>query len=220
MALRKSIFVIVFLASFGWQATTLSAAPASDATAFVNSLVKDALAALANKQQSNDARAQSFRTLLDQNFDLPRISRFVLGRYWEGASEQERKDFSRLFEEYVVRSYAVSFGQYNGETVKVTGSRPEGETGTIVSSQIDLPNGAPPAKVDWRVRHEGNDYRIVDVNVEGVSMVLTQREQFAAVIQRGGGTVASLNQSLQQKLASGDTGNVLPGLQGSSTPKK
>src|SRR5258707_8280915 len=86
--------------------------------------------------------------MLDSKFDMPRISRFVLGRYWTTASDQDKQNFQKLFEDYVVRAYAARFSQYSGEQVKVIGARPESETVTLVTSQILRENGAPPAKID------------------------------------------------------------------------
>jgi phospholipid transport system substrate-binding protein len=186
-----------------------NAAAPSDAAGFINDLLNKALKTLDNKQLSDEERAKTFRELLDRDFDMPRISRFVLGPYWREASDQEKQQFQKLFEDYVVRSYATRFSEYSGEQVKVTGSRPESETSTLVQSQVVRQNG-PPAKVDWRVRKDNNDFKIVDVDVEGVSMVLTQREEFSSVIQRSGGTVAGLNKELQQKLAQGDTSLAAP----------
>jgi phospholipid transport system substrate-binding protein len=185
------------------------AAAPSDAAGFVNDLVNTALKTLDNKQLSEEDRAKTFRELLDKDFDMPRISRFVLGPYWREASDQEKQQFQKLFEDYVVRSYAQRFSEYSGEQVKVTGSRPESETSTLVQSQVVRQSG-PPAKVDWRVRKDDKGFKIVDVDVEGVSMVLTQREEFSSVIQRSGGTVAGLNKELQQKLAQGDTSLAAP----------
>ncbi len=205
---------LVFVLALGFSATSLRAAPPSDAASFISDLVNTALKTLENKNADEQARGAQFRQLLDDDFDMPRISKFVLGRYWNDASDQDRRQFEKLFEDYVVRSYAARFGEYSGETVKITNSRPESETSTIVQSQIVRPNGAPPAKVDWRVRKDASGFKIIDVDVEGVSMVLTQREQFSSVIQRNGG-LAGLNRELEQKLASGDNSLAAPPL-----PKK
>ncbi len=208
IARRPPIWLSLALALVLFVAPAKAAAP-SDAAGFINDLLNKALKTLDNKQLSDDERAKTFRDLLDKDFDMPRISRFVLGPYWREASEQEKQQFQKLFEDYVVRSYASRFSEYSGEQVKVTGSRPESETSTLVQSQVVRQNG-PPAKVDWRVRKDNNDFKIVDVDVEGVSMVLTQREEFSSVIQRSGGTVAGLNKELQQKLAQGDTSLAAP----------
>lgn len=207
MLLRRSLSLLVVVISLGLPTAGLRAAPAADAASFVNNLVSEGLQTLANKQLTPQAREQRFNQLLRQGFDIPRISRFVLGRYWRTASEQERQAFTDVFEQWVIRTYGQRFNEYSGDQVqvKITGQRPEGSTSFVVSSEVIRPNGAPPARVDWRVRKEGDDYKIVDVDVEGVSMALTQREEFASVIQRNGGSVAGLTKALKQKLASGAT---------------
>ncbi len=210
MLMRRSFCVALLLVSLGSVGSSLRAAPANDASAFIDGLVNQALADLGNKQLSPQDRESKFRALLLSDFDMTRISRFVLGRYWKEANDQEKQKFQKLFEEYVVHSYAARLSGYSGQQVKIVGSRAEGDNAFIVMTQILQPNDAPPAKVDWRVRKDGNDFKIVDVDVEGVSMLVTQREEFGTVIQRNGGTVAGLNNALEQKLASGDSSLAAP----------
>ena len=88
--------------------------------------------------------------------------------------------------------------EYTGETLKVTGSRPEAD-GAIVSSQILRPAGAAPVKVDWRLTGRDGNYKISDVSVDGISMAVTQRSEFASVIQHNGGQVQGLITMLRQK---------------------
>lgn len=204
MHLRRSLSLMTLVLAIVLPATASRAAPAANAGAFIQNLVSQAIDLLNNKQMTAQDREQHFTALLHDDFDIPRIARFVLGRYWNMATPQERQEFTQLFGRWVVRTYSARFSEYRGETVKVMGTRDESQTSSIVSSQLVRPNGAPPAKVDWRVRKEDNDYKIIDVDVEGVSMALTQRDEFASVIQRSGGTVASLNHALEQKLASGN----------------
>src|SRR4051794_38004673 len=99
------------------------AAPA-DPAAFVSDLGKRAIDVLTSKQ-TEAAREKEFRKLFDEGFDLQAIGRFVLGPYWRTATEQQRQEFLKLFENYVVHSYAVRFGEYSGQQLKVLGSRPQ-----------------------------------------------------------------------------------------------
>jgi phospholipid transport system substrate-binding protein len=184
-----------------------NAAPATDPADFVNGMIQQALDILRDKQMTDDARQQKFSTMLHLNFDIPRISRFVLGRYWTTASDDDRNAFNGLFEEWVVRTYSQRFKDYGGENIKVLGSRAESDTSFVVQSQLIHPDGSPPASVDWHINKGPDGFKVVDVEVEGVSMALTEREEFSAVIQRNGGSVASLNQALKQKLASGAIDN-------------
>lgn len=190
--------VALALTMFCSQARALQAA---DPSTLINQLVGQAINVIADKNTSEDLREQKFRSLLQSGFDIPRISRFVLGRYWNGATDEQRKQFSQLFEDWIVRTYSARFTQYSGEKIQVTGTRNEGPTTTVVISQFVSPSGAPPAKVEWVVRKSGdNDYTVVDVSIEGVSMALTQRDEIAAVADRNGGTVDGLNRAMQDKI--------------------
>lgn len=180
----------------------LTAAPgqaaAQDARAFVSALGNDAIQVL-GPSVSPDRRLARFRELFHNDFDVPGIGRFVLGRYWRVATPPQQQEFLGLFQEYIVRAYSVRLGQYGGEPFRVTGSRPNGGE-TIVSSEIIRPNGSRVA-VDWYLINEGGQLKITDVYVGGVSMKVTQRDEFASVIQRNGGSVAALIAQLRQKLA-------------------
>jgi len=177
----------------------------SEASDFVQALIGKALAILKQSNLSASDRDRAFGELLSQNFDIPRIARFVVGRYWSSASEEERNRFIDTYRNFVISSYASRFAEYTGETVRVTRARPESENVTIVNSELIHPNGDPPVKIAWRVYKQTDGYRIVDVDVEGVSMMVTQREEFASVIQRSGGSVAGLTQAIQQKMQGGGT---------------
>jgi phospholipid transport system substrate-binding protein len=186
------------LTVFGGQARAMQA---SDPSTLISQLVGQAITVIVDKNETADQRESKFRTLLQDGFDIPRISRFVLGRYWNAATDDQRKQFSQLFEEWIVRTYSARFGQYSGEKIQVSGTRSEGPTTTVVTSQFVSPTGAPPAKVEWVVRKSGdNDFTVVDVSVEGVSMALTQRDEIAAVADRNGGTVDGLNKAMQDKI--------------------
>jgi phospholipid transport system substrate-binding protein len=205
MSLRHALRLLILVLGLGLAENGVAAATTPGGPSdFISGLVDAALPALANKDLTQKARAEKFHELLDKDFDMLRISRFVLGRYWQQATDPEKQHFLQLFEEYVVRSYSQSFTDYSGEPIRVVGARAEGETTTLVRSEVVSINGAPPVKIDWRVRKDDDGFKIVDVDVEGVSMVLTQREQFSSVIERAGG-VAGLIRELEQKFASGDS---------------
>ncbi|MCC7275171.1 MAG: ABC transporter substrate-binding protein [Alphaproteobacteria bacterium] len=141
-------------------------------------------------------REQRFQTLLRDGFDVEAIGRFTLGRYWRQATPEQQAEYLKLFERFIVQAYAARFAEYTGEQFRVTGERPDGDV-VLVQSEI-FKAGAPPTKVEWRVAHNSAP-KIVDVVVEGVSMAVTQRSEFAAVIQRSGGSVDGLLAALRSK---------------------
>ena len=143
-------------------------------------------------------RLARFRQLFQADFDGPGIARFVLGRYWRSASEQEQQEFLKLFEDYVIFVYGTRLSNFNGETFKVRGSRAD-ESGTVVSTDIISPGGEAPIKVDWRLVTDKGAFKINDVIIEGISMLVTQRSEFASVIQRHGGQVGGLLELMRER---------------------
>jgi phospholipid transport system substrate-binding protein len=173
------------------------AAAAADPAAVITSLGNQALEVLGNNVDPK-LRVARFRQLFSEDFDVPGIARFVLGRYWRLATEPQQQEFVKVFADYIALAYSSRLAEYSGEALHVTGSKPAPD-GSVVSSEILRPNGAPPAKVDWVLTPHDGAYKISDVVVEGVSMAVTQRSEFASVIQRNGGQVQGLITALRQK---------------------
>ncbi len=170
-----------------------------EAIDFLVGMADKAIAGLADRQLTASDRAARFRQMLSEGFDVPFIGRFVLGRFWRTASEEERTEFLRLFEDYIVQSYAHRFGEYSGENMRFTMTRPSPDNQVTVFSDLVRPSG-PPVKVEWKLRPEGANYKVVDVVVEGISMSVTQRDEFSSVIQRNGGKVEGLLNILRDKI--------------------
>jgi len=194
---RRSLLTIMSLliASAWW--TTASDAVAADANLFMNQFWGQTVEVLSKKVPRAERLAR-FRQLYLADFDGPGIARFVLGRYWRSASEQEQQEFLRLFEDYVVFVYGTRLSNFGGETFKIRGSRTD-ESGTIVSTDILSPNGDAPIKLDWRLITDHGSFKINDVIIEGISMLVTQRSEFATVIQRHGGRVGELLAMMRER---------------------
>lgn len=171
----------------------------SGARDFVDQMGKKAISFLGNAEYSQDEKEAEFRRLLRNSFDMKTIGRFALGRYWSVATPEQQKEYLKLFENMVVDVYAARFNEYKGQTLDMAGARPDGEKDTVVTSYIVAPGGSQKIQVDWRVRKRDSEYKIVDVIIEGVSMSLTQRSDYASVIQRGGGDVVALLEHLRAK---------------------
>lgn len=152
---------------------------------FIQWLGEQALSTLRSPNVTLEQRETSFRNLMRTGFDIEFIGRFVLGRYWQQSTPEQRADYVQLFGEYLVKTYARRLGGYSGETFTIVSATPAGEQDVLVRTRIDRP-GAPPLFCDWRVRVINSQYKIIDVMVEGISMAVTQRQDFGAVVQQGG----------------------------------
>ena len=164
-------------------------ASASDdqALAFIQGLGNQAIAVLKDKANSTfKEREAAFREVMVEGFDIPIVSRFVLGRHWKTATKEQRKEYRAIFVEFIVRVYASRFDSYGGElfTARLVINDESGDK--IVRAQIMRPSGGNPIDVDFRVRKRDEGYKVIDVNVEGISMLHTHRVEFASVVNRKG----------------------------------
>ena len=148
---------------------------------------------------TDEQRTKVFRELLTGSFELGTIARFALGRYWRVASSDQRKEYRRLFEEFLVLAYANRFRDLSGVELRVTSVREINKRDRLVLSEVDPGGGRPPIRIGWRVRTTKQGLRVVDVIVDGISMSVTQRDQFAAAIRSAGGKVDGLLAMLRDK---------------------
>jgi phospholipid transport system substrate-binding protein len=180
-----------------------AAAPAAgEAAKFVKTLGDEAIRLLGATDIDAGQRRQQYRNLLEAGFAVDTIARFVLGRYWRAANEQQRAEYLGLFREFVLDTYASRLDNYAGETFEIVGAQPLDEKDTIVTTEIRASNG-PPIRVDYRVRLIDGGYKIVDVVIEGVSLITTQRAEFASIVNRRGieGLLALLRERTQSASA-------------------
>jgi phospholipid transport system substrate-binding protein len=188
-------FAVLFMAvSAPAQAADKVRPDADGAATFVSGLANQAIGILKESDAKDEAEKKKvFRELLSQGFDLRVIGRLILGRHWREASKEQRVDYLDLFGDYIIRTYASMLAGYNDETFEVGRARPTGKADMEVDSKIIRPEG-PPIPVLWRVRMINDEFRVIDVKVEGVSMVIAKREEFDSVVKNKGmdGLLAAL----------------------------
>ena len=163
---------------------------------FINIIGADVLAEM-RSYASLDQKEAYFRQMLNQDCDLDGISRFILGPYWRIATPEQRQEFVKLFEDYLIRSDGPTLVQYSAGTFQVTGSRTD-PAGVIVTSQITSPQGQP-IEMDWQLGLSGGRYKIRDVTIDGVSAVMSRRSQIEAMMSRAGGQVGTLLAMMRQE---------------------
>jgi phospholipid transport system substrate-binding protein len=197
MSCAKSIFFVVGL--FLIVTTAASGATTQpDAGKFVGDLANRVLAIFNDPRASHAQKEQQMFGIAVKAFDVPRTARFVLGRFWKDAQPRQREEFTGTFEHYMVHIYTSQFDLYHDVEFKIVSVRPQ-ETRTLVRSRIQRHDGRPPIAVDWWVTRDRDTYRLIDVNIEGVSQLVALREQFASVIDQHDGSVAALIDHLREK---------------------
>lgn len=213
MTVVRAVFgkltVLSVLAVLAWARAGSAEAGPLEAAAFVADLGKQAQATVAATASAPaKERRDALRALIRKGFNLQRTSQFVLGKSWTRATEAQRAEFQEIFAEYLVNSYARHLASFDVETLEVVDSNPVGSEDVLVETTVDGPDG--PAKPVWRVHaSDGRKYKVIDVTVDGVSLALTQRREFASVVNRVG--IEGLIRILRRKLADqADAASVMP----------
>ena len=149
---RSVIAISLFAVAATGGAQAAEQRTSEEAATFLRGFGDAAIAMLSNAQLSDSQRQQEFRRLVKTGFELTAISRFVLGKHWHRATEQERSEFTALFEAFVTTTYARRLSAYSGEVLKIGNARQANGKGlVVVKSLIQRPGGAD-VQVDWRMR--------------------------------------------------------------------
>ncbi|HHQ41539.1 MAG TPA: ABC transporter substrate-binding protein [Chromatiales bacterium] len=173
-----------------WLAAAQAAAsaPETDPVAVVRTTAERVLAALERERETLAAHPERIYELVDAHvlprFDFEAMARFVLGRHWRRASPEQRRRFVEEFRALLVRSYATALLEYGGEPIEYLpprGNPAEGEV--TVRTRIPQPGGFP-IEIDYRMRRGADGrWRVIDVAVDGVSLLANYRSSFAAELR-------------------------------------
>ena len=150
------------------------------------------------RTRTGAARESGMMRVLQADFDLNYMGRSTLGTHWDQATAEQRQRFLNVVANAEAHSYAQRFGQYAGQTLTVNRVNPRGNGVSVVDSKLNQSNGEPIA-IQWEVRSDGQRQRIVDVKVEGVSMIMTRRSEYNSFIRSHGGQVEPLIDELEAR---------------------
>jgi len=172
---------------------------ADDPGQYVMKMTQSAINTLTDKSISQNSKETQFGELFDKNFDVPSISRFVLGKYWKQASLDQKKNFIKAFRNYVVKTYSSRFNEYSGEQLKLVNYENESNPKIFLVHTVLERQDAPVIKVDWRIGKKKDRFVILDIVIEGISLAVTQRSEFVAVIEQNNGSIDKLISLLIEK---------------------
>jgi phospholipid transport system substrate-binding protein len=177
-------------APLAWRAAG-AGTPETGAAAAVDALAARSWALLQSSDLDMRTRLDRLTELLQSRTDVALLSRLVLGQHWQRLTEDQQARYQQLFGEVVIRNLARRLDQYVAGTkgpldrhFRITGSQAAGKQDVLVRSEVTTATGAR-VKVDWRLREHEAGPVIIDLIIEGVSLLVSQRAEFAAVIERG-----------------------------------
>ena len=155
------------------------------AVKYIENVGQQAINILKTPIEDLQTRELLFEKMLNNHFDKKLIHRAVLGKASKGASESELIRFGKAFDKHIIKVYASQLGVYSNQLFIIDKAFKKGKKDTIVSSHIEHET-APPLRIDWRLRDRGEGIKIIDIAIEGVSLLATKRADFGASIKKGG----------------------------------
>lgn len=167
------------------------------AAGIIDRMGQDAVSVLADPTLNDSDRIAYFRDLLADHLDVPLIGRVVLGKHWRKAAPAQQQAYLAAFETFLLESYARQLGHAAIDSFQVVSTRPTGKQDILVETEVR--QAGRDLTVVWRLRPQNETFRVLDLTIEGVSMVLTRRQEFASIIQSTGGRIDGLIDKLRQK---------------------
>lgn len=178
---------ILFAALLVWLASGGPAmAAVQGGSSFIEKLGQQVITVLQTSGDKRETSVSQFEALFADSFDVPFIARAALGRHARKLDGAEAQAYEAAFSDYVVSLYAAKFAEYAGQDFVVTGEKPVAEKTTLVSAQLRGDTGQATDLGFVVHRSVGGDLKIIDVTVEGVSLLVAKRSEFASVINRQG----------------------------------
>ena len=171
---------------------------------FVRDVTTEGIEQIINANVSQAEKDKRFAKLFNEALDLDFIGQFVLGRNWRTATPEQRKEFISVYRQLNISTWSKRFDEFKGKNFVFHGTSPSNSKGQIfVNSTVPMEQGEP-AKVVWRVKQIGNEFKIVDIIIENVSLAITARNEYTAFIKQSPDGVAGLIKNLQEKTKAND----------------
>ena len=197
----KKFIITFFCGLFMLTGTANADINAAEAENFVKNVTQEGLVGIINAKASQAERDARFEKLFNSALDLKFIGRFVLGRYWKTASEEQRDRFIDVYRKLNVKTWSKGFDEFKGKEFIFKGTSPSSSANQIFVNSVVPMEQAQPATVVWRVKEEKGKFKIVDIIIENVSLAITARNEYTAFIKKSPDGLNGLIADLEKKIA-------------------
>jgi len=188
MQIKKILILALFISSI--NSFALASFEAEEK--FVSNFADNAISILSNDSLDASQKNIQFTELVMSSIDMNLISKFVLSKYWKLATDDQKKAYQVAFKQYFISSYANKLDQYSGEKVIIVSSN-AAKKFVIVKSNI-VRDGTDTLKIelDWRLLTRDGQTKIIDLSIEGISLIIAQREEFQSFLANNDNSLDAL----------------------------
>lgn len=184
MITKKIKFLLFFIVPL-ISITHASYADQSDVKKFVEGVADDVISIVRNNSSSNGRKADKLLRVIKSNFDTEWMGKFVLGRDYRKLSSSEKRKYHQLYTQYLRNTYFPILLKYENESYSISRVVQTGTNLYTVSVVIIRP-GRSSIDLDYTVKQKGGRYKMLDMSIEGVSTVFTQKSEFGSVLSENG----------------------------------
>ena len=187
----------------GFLAPASASERVTASTSLVGEMITDLETFLATDTGDTEAREAEISRVLDTYFDMASITRFSAGQYWRAATAEERTQYGALFTDVLIGTIVRNFDQLNGLAYAPGKATEKGDKFVIVSGTFtDTTGERPPVAVNWRVlAPAGEQAKVFDIEIENLSLLVTQKQENVAVIRKNKGKFAALIKVMEERAA-------------------
>ena len=191
--MKKKLFAFL-IAFFSISSISFSIEP----DVFIQSTVNRA-SKLLGEDISKDEKVKKLKLIAKETVDIKGIGFYTLGAKRKSLSDEEKKRYSILFEEYFLKSFSSRLAEYTNPEIDVLNKEKLNNNYTIVNSVLKSTKERPEINIDWRVyTKDPNNPLIRDLIIEGLSLARTQKEEFASVLSSNDNNIDALFKVLKK----------------------
>ena len=189
----KKIFILLLLLNLNYVY-----AQSVEPDVFVQSTVNRASEVLAKKISKED-KINELKLIAKDTVDIRGIGFYTLGSFRKNLSENQKNEYLDLFEDYFLKSFSSRLSEYTNPKIEVQNKKVLSKNYTIVNSLLVGTSERPEVKIDWRIYTKNPDNPLIrDLIIEGLSLVRTQKEEFASILNSNDGEINSLFKVLEE----------------------
>lgn len=186
-SLNKSVLVLTLvIAFFSFQGSALAYASNADgAKQFVNQVTEKVMS-IAASGKSDSEKLNVLNEIFFETIDTDWIGKFAIGKYWMELNDEQKVNYLKTYRTYISASYVPLFKKYNGQNIIIDEIKNLGNDTFLAVTQIKQPDNKPSIRVEYRLKHSKNTFKVRDIIAEGVSLINTQRSDFSSIMNQGG----------------------------------